>query len=198
MARYSRSSSERSAVRRRSGRLARVLARAAWRRQRRMARWSPSAEDFGDGEAEEFGGAGVVGVVEEAGGGVGGAGDCRSVGRRSSGYRLVGRVAFAEAFVAAGVGVAEDAGEEADGGVDDDGGGQFAAGEDVVADGELFVAEELGDALVDAFVAAADEDDAVEGGEAAGGGLGEALALGGEQDDGFFAGGIAGGLWGRG
>jgi hypothetical protein len=51
---------------------------------------------------------------------------------------------FAEAFVAAGVGVAEDAGEEADGGVEDDGGGEFAAGEDVVADGEFFVAEEGG------------------------------------------------------
>jgi hypothetical protein len=31
-------------------------------------------EDFGDGDAVEFGGAGVVGVVEDAGGGVGGAG----------------------------------------------------------------------------------------------------------------------------
>ena len=71
----------------------------------------------------------------------------------------------AEAFVAGGVGVAEDAGEQAHGGVDDDGGGEFAAGEDVVADGELAVAEELVDALVDAFVAAADEDDALERGE---------------------------------
>jgi hypothetical protein len=34
-----------------------------------------------------------------------------------------GGVAFAEAFVAAGVGVAEDAGEQADGGVEEDGGG---------------------------------------------------------------------------
>ena len=110
----------------------------------------------------------------------------------ASGYSTVIRlVAFAEAFVAAGVGVAEDAGEEADGGVEEDGRGEFAAGEDVVADGELFVAEELRDALVDAFVAAAEEDDAVERGEAAGGGLGEALALGGEQDDGLFVAGVA-------
>ena len=136
-------------------------------------------EDFGDGDAAEVGGAGVVGVVEEAAGGVGGAGD--AVGGFGVGVWRV--VAFAEAFVAGAVGVAEDAGEEADDGVDDDGGAEFAAGEDVVADGEFFVAEELGDALVDAFVAAADEDDAVEGGEVAGGGLGEGLALRGEQDD---------------
>ena len=58
--------------------------------------------------------------------------------------------------------MAEDAGEEADGGVDDDGCAELAAGEDEVADGELVVREELGDALVDTFVAAADEDDAFE------------------------------------
>jgi hypothetical protein len=81
--------------------------------------------------------------------------------------------------------VAEDAREQADDGVDDDGCGELAAGEDVVADGELFVTEELADALVDAFVAAADEDDAVELAEPAGDGLGEALALRGEQDDGL-------------
>ena len=62
----------------------------------------------------------------------------------------------------------EQTGEQADGGVEDDGCGEFAAGEDVVADGELVVAEELGDALVDAFVAAADEDYAIERGEASG------------------------------
>jgi len=159
-------------------------------------------EDFGDGDAAEFGGAGVVGVVEEAGGSVGGAG--RKLGvvdgirsRSSAARRMtmfwVGEigVAFAEGFVFAGVGVAEDAGEEAYGGVEEDGCGQLAAGEDVVADGELVVAEELGDAFVDAFVTAADEDDAGECGEAAGGRLGEALALGGEEDDGFV-GGVAG------
>jgi hypothetical protein len=92
--------------------------------------------------------------------------------------------------------VAEDAGEEAGDGVDEDGGGEFAAGEDVVADAELFVAEVLGDALVDALVAAADEDDAVAGGEAAGVGLGELAALGREQDD--AGGGGAGGSGGDG
>jgi hypothetical protein len=51
----------------------------------------------------------------------------------------------------------------------------------------------LANALIDALVAAADEDDAVECGEAAGCGLGKALSLGGEQNDGLF-GGVAGGF----
>lgn len=89
--------------------------------------------------------------------------------------------------------MAEDAGEKADDGIDDDGCSEFAAGEDIVADGEFFIAEKLRDALIDSFVAAADENDAVEGGETAGGGLSEALALRGEQDDGL-AGGVATGL----
>ena len=54
-------------------------------------------------------------------------------------------------------------------------------------------AEELRDAFVDAFVAAADENDAFERSEAARGGLREALALCGEKDDGL-AGGVAGGF----
>jgi len=49
VARNSRSSSLRSAAARRSGRLAWVLARAAWRRQRRMAAWSPPARTSGMG-----------------------------------------------------------------------------------------------------------------------------------------------------
>ena len=40
-----------------------------------------------------------------------------------TGRQAADGVAFAEAFVAAGVGMAEDAGEEADGGVEDDRGG---------------------------------------------------------------------------
>ena len=89
--------------------------------------------------------------------------------------------------------MAEDAGEQADDGVEDDGCAELAAGEDVIADGEFLVAEELADALVDAFVAAADENDAIEGGETAGGCLREALALRGEKNDGL-AGGVTGGL----
>jgi hypothetical protein len=133
-------------------------------------------KDFGSAEAGELGGAGVVGVVEQAAGAVLGAGNAGL----AAGDVGVG---CAEAFECAGGFVAEDAGNEAHDGVDDDGGGELAATEDVVADGELQVAVELVDALVDAFIAAAEEDDAVEGGEFAGEGLGEGFALGGEQDD---------------
>ena len=54
---------------------------------------------------------------------------------------IAGKVGIcqAEALVARGVGVAEDAGEQADGGVEDDGGGQLTTAEDVVADGEFFI-----------------------------------------------------------
>ena len=149
-------------------------------------------EDIGDGRAAEVGGAGVLGVVEDAAGAVGGAGN--AVG----GLAVAGvsglDVGDAEALVAAGVCVAEDAGKEADCGVEDNGGGELATAEDVVADGEFFVGEEVGDALVHALVAAADEDDAFEGGEVARSGLGEGLALRGEQDYGL-ASEVAGGLW---
>ena len=87
-----------------------------------------------------------------------------------------------------GVRVAEHAGEQADDGVHDDQRGQFAAGEDIVSDGDLTVAEEGVDALVDAFIAAAEEDDAVQCGQFPGDGLGERTALGREEDDGFAGG----------
>jgi hypothetical protein len=101
----------------------------------------------------------------------------------------------AEALVACRVGVAEDAGKQADGGIENDGGCQLAAAEDVVADGEFLVGEEVGHTLVYALVAATDEDDALERGEAVRHGLGEGLALCGEQDDGL-ASEVTGGLWG--
>ena len=50
------------------------------------------AERLGDGNAEEFGGAGVVGVVEQAAGAVGGA------GYSGCGHGVFGAIAFAEAF----------------------------------------------------------------------------------------------------
>jgi hypothetical protein len=136
-------------------------------------------EDGGDFVAAEVGGAGVVGVVEQAAGAVG-------AGRDVAGDVLRALVVSTEGFEAVGVGIAEDAGEQADDGVDDDGGGEFSAGEDVVADGEFAVAEERVDALVDAFVASTEEDDAAGLGEFGGDGLGEGRALGGEQDDGFL------------
>ncbi len=89
--------------------------------------------------------------------------------------------------------MAEHAWEKADGGVEDDGSGKLTTAEDVVADGEFLVGEEIGDTLVDSLVAAADEDDALERGEAVRGGLSEVLALRGEQDDGL-ASEVAGGL----
>ncbi len=91
----------------------------------------------------------------------------------------------AEAFVTGGIRVAEDAGQEADDGVDDDGGGEFTAGKDVVADGKFAVARQRVDALVDAFVAAAKENDALRRGELVRDRLGEGPALGGKEDDGF-------------
>ncbi len=105
-----------------------------------------------------------------------------------SGARDVGRGVFAgdaEALVMRGGLVAEDAGKEAGDGVYDHGGSEFAAGEDEVADRNLAVSEEIVDALVYAFVAAAEQDDAFGAGEFMGDRLSEALALGGEQDDGF-------------
>ena len=89
-------------------------------------------QDVGDAPAAVLDGAGIVGEFEEAGG---------------------------VAVVCGAVVVAEDAGEEAGDGVGDDGGGESAVGEDVVADGELAVDEVVNDALVHAFVVAAEEDE---------------------------------------
>src|ERR1700744_4609405 len=145
-----------------------------------------AGEDFGDGDAAEVGGARVVRVVQKTSSTVGGAGNAvRGV------VGSVCVVAEAEALVEGGVLVAEHAGEQADGGVDDDGCAEFAAGEDKVADGELVVAKQLRDALVDAFVTAADKDDAFERRKAARRRLRETLALRGEKDHGL-AGGVAG------
>src|ERR1700690_3732204 len=90
-------------------------------------------------------------------------------------------VGDAEVFEFTGGFVAEDAGEQAHGGVDDYGGGKLASAEDVVADGKLHVAVELVDALIYTLVAAAEKDDAVEGSDFAGQGLGEGAALGAEE-----------------
>ena len=84
-------------------------------------------QNFGDECAAKVGGAGVLGVVEEAAGAVGGVGE-------GSGECRAG-VGCSEAFMAGRVRVAEDAGEETDDGIDDYGRGEFTAGEDVVADG---------------------------------------------------------------
>ena len=113
-------------------------------------------EDVGDAPAAEFDGAGVLGEFEEAGG---------------------------MAVVGGALGVAEDAGEEAGDGVDDDGGGEGAVGEDVVADGKFAVDEVVDDALIDAFIVAAEEDEVGDSGEFLGDALGEGVAGGGEEED---------------
>jgi len=120
----------------------------------------PRKQDLGHAAVFELLGAGVVGAVEESG---------------------------VEGVVDGGVGVAEDAFDHARDGVDDNHGWEFAAGEDKVADGDFFVYASVDDALVDAFVVAADEDKAGERGELAGFVLGENGALGaGKEDAGAF------------
>ena len=88
-----------------------------------------------------------------------------------------GRIGVAETFVGARCLVAKDAGDEAHGRVKDDGGCELATGEDVVADRELAVAEEFVDALIDSFVASANQDDAIEGREFRRDSLREPLSL---------------------
>lgn len=81
-----------------------------------------------------------------------------------------------------GLGVAEDAGEQPGDGLDHDEDGGLAAGQDVVADGELadvvVVAVLLDDAAVDALVAGGGEDQPRLLGELDGDLLGEGLAAG--------------------
>lgn len=79
-------------------------------------------------------------------------------------------------------GVAQNFGKESHNGIHDDDGGDDTVGEDVVADGNFLVHEEVDDALIDAFVMAAEEDEMVAlGGEALGRGLFERGACGGHK-----------------
>lgn len=89
-------------------------------------------EDVGDFEAAEVGRLGVLGVFEV--------------------------VAVGEAFDQGGGFATEDAGEEAGDTVDDDEGGEFAAGEDVIAERD-FVVDDGQNALVVAFVVRAKDDE---------------------------------------
>ena len=113
-------------------------------------------QDIGDAPAAEFDRAGVLGEFEEAGG---------------------------VAVVGGALVVAEDAGEEAGDGVDDDGGGEGAVGEDVVADGKLAVDEVVDDALIDAFIVTAEEDEMRHLRQLFGDALGEGTAGGGEEEN---------------
>src|SRR5450759_2488410 len=102
-----------------------------------------------------LGWAGVLGLFEEA------------AGERFVGVRGV---------------VAEHAGDQSGDGLDDDERSGLAAGEDVVADGELAVAEMVGDALVDAFGAATEQGEAGPGRELGGDGVIEAATAGAEEE----------------
>ena len=69
--------------------------------------------------------------------------------------------------------------EESDGCVDDDERGGLTAAQDVVADGDFFGGEVVGDALVDVLVVAAEDREGVTGGVAYGVGVRERAAAGG-------------------
>ena len=79
--------------------------------------------------------------------------------------------------------VADCAGEEADDGVGYHGGCQFAAGQDVVAYGYFFCHQMLADAVINAFVVAAEEDETVEQRHCVGHALVERFAVGRGVDD---------------
>ncbi len=100
--------------------------------------------------------AGVVGVVEE------------TVGK---GILLRGLV------------IAEHAGQEAHHGIGDNQRGKHAAGEDVVADGNLVIDQVVRHALVDALVVAAEQNEVAFAREVAGHGIREFAALRGHEDD---------------
>jgi len=132
-------------------------------------------EDFGNFPAAIVGGAGVVGKIEQG----------AAVGERSvegGGLRFFSAFEQAERFILRRGFVAESAGEQASDGVDDESGGEFAAGENEIADRDFFGSEMFGDAFVHTFVATAEEEYAVELRVAARGFLAEALAGRGEQN----------------
>ena len=112
-------------------------------------------EDTGDFPALVVGGAGVVGMVEEA---------------------------VSEGILLRGVAVAQDAGDQAHDSIGEDERRQHAAGEDIVANGNFVIDEVVGDALVDAFVVAAKEDEIFFESEFTGDGIGKFAALGREEN----------------
>src|SRR5271163_4052158 len=79
--------------------------------------------------------------------------------------------------------VAKRAGKETRDGIENEHRGQFAAAENIVADGDFVRGQMRGYTFVHAFVAAADKQNALELGKAAGGFLIEKLARGGKQND---------------
>ena len=86
--------------------------------------------------------------------------------------------------------VADDVGQQAHDGVDDDQRGQRAVGEDEIADAKFLLDEMLAHAFVDAFIMAADKNNALERGQFARLGLVELGAAGAEQNDAAGLGGL--------
>src|SRR5262249_37667788 len=132
-------------------------------------------EDFGNFPAAKIGGASVMGKVEHG----------AAVGEglvESAGGRFFRALEKAEGFVLGKGVVAEGAWQEPCDRVKDESCGKFAAGKNEIADGDFFGGEVLGDAFVHAFIAAAEEENAIELREAACSFLREAFACGGEQD----------------
>ena len=130
-------------------------------------------ENLGNTPAAEIGRAGVVGEIEE-----------RVI--RDWWLAAGQRRSFSQGgkrFVLGGGLVAEGARNKTRDGVNDESGGEFAAAEDEIADGNFVSGEVSGDALVHAFVTAADEDEAILLCEAARGLLSEAFACSGEKND---------------
>lgn len=80
------------------------------------------------------------------------------------------------AIVFVAIRIAKDAGEEADNGIGYDEAGEFASGEDVVANCVSAVGNLRADALINPFVVTADEDKVPVGREFSGGGLRETVA----------------------
>ena len=79
--------------------------------------------------------------------------------------------------------VADDIGEQAHDGIDDDQRGERAVGENEIADAEFLVDEMFANALIDAFVMAADKNNAIERGEFARLGLVEFGTARGEENN---------------
>ena len=113
-------------------------------------------EDVGDFPAVEFGGTGIDGRGDQA-----------VLETVREGRRFVG----------------QDAWDEADDAVREEGGGDLAAAYDEIAHGDLPGDEVFADALVDAFVMAAEDDDVLLEGQFVGDALVQDLAVGGHVDD---------------
>jgi hypothetical protein len=82
--------------------------------------------------------------------------------------------------------ISQSAREKADNGIEHEHGGEFAAAQNIIPDRDFLGGEVFGDALVDSFVTATNEDNAVQSSVAARGSLTEEFSRGGHENDGGF------------